>query len=101
MDADSHHSALDFLETRERFLPVKEDAILRKILADSDCSEERQKQFCMFLDMVRARFHFEFVDEINSLKRLYDPFDPDRDTQLLEELSEEGREEAFSELRRR
>ena len=101
MDADSHHSALDFLETRERFLPVKEDAILRKILADSDCSEEQQKQFCMFLDMVRARFHFEFVDEINSLKRLYDPFDPDRDTQLLEELSEEGREEAFSELRRR
>ncbi len=101
MDVHPHRSSLDFLETRERFLPVKEEAILRKILADGNCSEQQRKQFCMFLDMVRARFHFEFVDEINSLKRLYDPFDPDRDTQLLAELSDQEREEAFSELRRR
>jgi uncharacterized protein DUF3754 len=101
MATDPQDTALDFLESRERFLPVKADAILRKILATSDCSEEQQKQFCMFLDMVRARFHFEFVDEIHTFKRLYDPFDPDRDTQLLEEQSKEQREEAFAELRRR
>ena len=94
-------NSLDFLESRERFLPIKADAILRKIFATSNCTEERQKQFCMFLDMVRARFHFEFVDEIQSLKRLYDPFDPDRDTQLLEEQSEAERERAFGELRKR
>lgn len=101
MVTDPHTTSLDFLDARERFLPVKADAVLRKIFATSDCSEEQQKQFCMFLDMVRARFHFEFVDEIHSLKRLYDPFDPDRDTQLLEELSPEQREEAFAELRQR
>lgn len=101
MVTDPHHTSLDFLETRERFLPVKADAILHKIFATSDCSEEQRKQFCMFLDMVRARFHFEFVDEIHSLKRLYDPFDPDRDTQLLEEHSPEQLEEAFAELRKR
>ena len=99
--ATDPNASLDFLESRERFLPVKADAILRKIFATSDCSEEQQKQFCMFLDMVRARFHFEFVDEIHLLKRLYDPFDPDRDTQLLEEHSEEQREQAFGELRER
>ncbi len=101
MDANSPSQSLDFLEARERFLPVKADAVLRKMLEQSDCSETQRKQFCMFLEMVRARFHFEFVDEINSLKRLYDPFDPDRDTQLLDELSETQREEAFSELRHR
>ena len=99
--ATDPHVSLDFLESRERFLPVKADAILRKIFATSDCPEEQQKQFSMFLDMVRARFHFEFVDEIHLLKRLYDPFDPDRDTQLLEEHSEEQREQAFGELRER
>ncbi len=101
MDLHPPHRSLDFLETHERFLPVKEEAILRRILADGGCSDEQRQQFCLFLDMVRARFHFEFVDEINSLKRLYDPFDPDRDTQLLAELSAQEREEAFSELRRR
>ncbi|MHB8897496.1 MAG: DUF3754 domain-containing protein [Thermoguttaceae bacterium] len=101
MDADSPRPALDFLETRERFLPVKEEAILRRMLDGCESCPERRQQFCMFLDMVRARFHFEFVKEIDSLKRLYDPFDPDRDTQLLEELSEGQREESFAELRRR
>ncbi len=99
MTANSQQTSLDFLETRERFLPVKADAILRKMLTHSDCSEDQQQQFCMFLDMVRARFHFEFVDEIHSLKSLYDSFDPDRDTQLLDELTDEQREAAFSELR--
>ena len=101
MAIDPQDTALDFLESRERFLPVKADAILQKILAISDCSEEQQKQFCMLLDMVRARFHFEFVEEIHTFKLLYDPFDPDRDTQLLEEQSSEQREQAFAELRRR
>lgn len=101
MAIDPQDTALDFLESRERFLPVKADAILQKILAISDCSEEQQKQFCMLLDMVRARFHFEFVEEIHTFKRLYDPFDPDRDTQLLEERTAEQREQAFAELRAR
>lgn len=101
MSAPLQHVSLDFLETRERFLPVKAEAILRKMISASDCGEDQRKQFCMFLEMVRARFHFEFVDEIQSLMRLYDPFDPDRDTQLLEELSDEQREEAFAELRGR
>lgn len=101
MAVDPQHHSLDFLETRERFLPIKADAILRKILATSQCSQERWGQFCMFLEMVRARFHFEFVEEIQTLKRLYDPFDPDRDTQLLDELEEAQRERDFVELRRR
>lgn len=99
MTANPQQTSLDFLETRERFLPIKADAILREILASYDCSEEQQKQFCMLFEMVRGRFHFEFVDEIHALKRLYDSFDPDRDTQLLDELSYEQREEAFAELR--
>lgn len=99
MPRSSPTPALDFLVSRERFLPVKADAILREVLQSPSLSAEQRRQFGLFLQMVRARFHFEFLEQIQRLTRLYDPFDPDRDTQLLRQWTPDEREQAFSELR--
>ena len=101
MAAHTQTPSLDFLETRERFLPIKTDAILHKILEYPHFSQQERRQFRLLLEMVRARFHFEFVQEIDRLKLLYDPFDPDRDTRPLKKWTLQEREEAFEELRRR
>jgi hypothetical protein len=101
MAANAQSPSLDFLETRERFLPIKTGAILQKILDYPHFSEREREQFRLFLEMVRARFHFEFVEEIDRLKLLYDPFDPDRDTRPLKHWTAEEREQAFEELSRR
>jgi len=98
MQADS---LLAFLESRERFLPIPAPLILERVLEDPRFSDEERDQFRMFLKMTQARFHFEFLDQIEQLKVLYDPFDPDRETLPLRRLSPEGREAQFAELKER
>jgi hypothetical protein len=89
---------LDFLETRERFLPIQASAIEARALEDRRLSPQEREQFETLFTMVRARFHFEFLERIEQLKAVYDPFDPDRDTLPLRELSPEAREAQFEEL---
>ena len=90
--------SLDFLETRERFLPIQPSAIEARALADRRLSEEERERFKTLFTMVQARFHFEFLNRAEELKVLYDPFDPDQDTLPLRELSPEAREAQFEEL---
>lgn len=89
---------LAFLKTRERFLPVPTPLILERVLQDPRFSDEERERFKMFVSMTQARFHFEFLGQIERLKTLYDPFNPDRDTLPLRELSAEEREVQFAEL---
>jgi len=98
MEADT---SLAFLESRERFLPVPAPLILERVLEDARFSDEERERFRAFLKMTQARFHFEFLDQIEHLKVLYDPFDPDRDTLPLRRLSSEEREAQFAELKER
>ena len=98
MNADD---TLDFLEARERFLPIQAPALEARALEDGRLSEEERDRFRTLFKMVQSRFHFEFLDRIEQLKALYDPFDPDRDTLPLRELSADAREAQFEELRDR
>jgi len=79
--------ALRFLETPERFLPVKPAAMLQRMLRDPRLSDAERGQLGALLEMIDARFHLEFRRELKRLKTLYDPFDPDRDTLPLAELT--------------
>ncbi len=92
---------LAFLETRERFLPIPTPLILERVLEDLRFSDEEREHFKMLFQMAQARFHFEFLEQIEHLKVLYDPFNPDRDTLPLRLLSPEGREAQFNEFRER
>jgi hypothetical protein len=97
----SEDATLDFLETRERFLPIQASAILERAVEDTRLSGEERDRFRTLFKMVQARFHFEFLDQVEQLKVLYDAFDPDRDTVPLRDLSPQAREAQFHELKER
>ncbi len=90
---------LAFLETRERFLPVPTASILERILEDDRFSAVERGQFEALFRMIQARFHFEFLERVERLKALYDPFDPDRDTLPLRDPSPRDRDSQFAELK--
>jgi Protein of unknown function (DUF3754) len=71
---------LQFLDVRERFLPVKQAALREQMLADPRLSAGERQQLAKLFEMIAARFHFEFREKLERLKALYDPFDPDCDT---------------------
>jgi len=91
---------LAFLEARERFLPIPTPLIFERVLRDPRFSDGERRQLDTLFEMTQARFHFEFLEQIERMKILYDPFDPDRDTLPLRELSGEERESQFAELER-
>ncbi|NUQ65853.1 MAG: DUF3754 domain-containing protein [Pirellulales bacterium] len=78
---------LQFLEVRERFLPVQEASLRARVLEDPRLSEAERCQLDALFEMVGARFHFELRKKLESLKTLYDRFDPDRDSLPLDPTS--------------
>jgi len=86
-------SCLDFLDVREQFIPFTTSAILKRVLNDPRFTPEEVKQFDLLFKMVGSRFHFEFLHEIEELKRCYEPFDPDPDTWFRAELTAAKAEE--------
>lgn len=81
--------SLEFLTRRERFLPVQEATLLEWALEDSRLSDAERADFRRWYEMVSARFHHEFHRSAIELQRLYDPFDPDRDTMPLADVPAE------------
>jgi hypothetical protein len=80
---------LQFLEARERFLPLKQTAMRDRMLSDSRLSAGEREQLSKLFEMLAARFHFEFREKLEHLKAAYDPFDPDCDTQTPPDASAE------------
>lgn len=74
---------LQFLEVRERFLPIKRAALRERMLADPRLSAAEREKLAKLFEMIGARFHFEFHKKLERLKTLYDPFDPDCDAITL------------------
>jgi hypothetical protein len=68
---------LQFLEVRERFLPVKQAVLRERMLRDPRLSVREREQLGQLFEMIAARFHFEFRAQLEHLKDVYDPFDPD------------------------
>ncbi len=90
---------LGFLRQRERFIPVQTPTIVERILADPPLTSLEKEQLRALVDMLQARFHFEFLAEAEELKKLYDPFNPDRDTLPLWFCPEAEREGQFERFR--
>jgi len=71
---------LKFLELREHFVPLRIDVLMERILADPRLTAEQSLQFQELGKLLSARFHFEYHEILESLKRDFVSFDPDRDT---------------------
>lgn len=81
--------SLSFLDARERFIPFTTSTILERVLSDPRFSPKEAEQFDLLFKMVDSRFHFEFLDRIEELKKCYEPFDPDPDTWFCRTLTAE------------
>ncbi len=90
--------SIRFSQTRVNFLPVHPMALVDRILADPTLAAGRREPFARFCEMLRARFHFESLATADRLGMLFDPFDPDRDTLPLRDLSDEDRASAKKEF---
>ena len=77
----------EFVTSRERFLPFRPATLLERVLKDPRLTLQQRDQLQFLNEMIAARFHFEFHHKAERLYRLYDPFDPDRDTLPTETIA--------------
>ena len=70
--------------TKERFIPYRRSDVIRMCLADGHLSQLEKQQFGNFCLILNSLFHFELHKELELLKECYAPFNPDKDTRLLD-----------------
>lgn len=72
-------------EDREHFIPIRKtelvDLLCKTPVALTAAEQHDFRQFCRLVD---ATFHFEYQRDMDRLKDLYAPFDPDTDTVCLQ-----------------
>jgi hypothetical protein len=88
--ADKHH--------RERFIPFRKTDIVDMCIRDSGLADEGKKEFRELAQILDALFHFEFHQRLETLKNCYAPFNPDGDTRLLADTSDEEKARSQKEL---
>ena len=76
-------------QIRNRFIPFRKSDIIEMCVNDSRLSEHDQKLFRQFCHILKSLIHFEFHDRVETLKDSYSPFNPDADTRLNYDYSEQ------------
>jgi len=76
-------------QIRNRFIPFRKSDIIEMCVNDSRLSEHDQKLFIQFCHILKSLIHFEFHDQVETLKDCYSPFNPDADTWLNYDYSEQ------------
>ena len=70
-------------QIRNRFIPFRKSDIIEMCVNDSRLSEHDQKLFRQFCHILKSLIHFEFHDQVETLKDSYSPFNPDADDKTL------------------
>ncbi|MCX7700791.1 MAG: TMEM143 family protein [Gemmataceae bacterium] len=89
---------------REHFLPIRKSDLVDHLCRRHPLggrpllTAEEQHKFRRFCDIAAAYLHHLYHQRLDSLKDLYSPFDPDRDTILTRELTPEQRAERLEKL---
>src|SRR5438552_17942764 len=89
---------------REHFLPIRKadliDLLCRDVSAQTanKMSAAETDPFRRFCAILAAYFHYEYQQRLDDLKDAYAPFDPDRDTRILAELTDAQRQKNLDEL---
>ena len=74
---------LQFLDLQEHFAPIKPAALQAKMLQDPRLSAWERKLLGKLFEMIANRFHMENRSRLEHVKAVYEPFDPDIDTQAV------------------
>lgn len=89
---------------REHYLPVRRAELIDLLCKDKSLSTglalspTEQDEFRTFATILAAYYHYEFHTRLEHLKDAYAPFDPDRETRSLRELTEQQRQKKLDEL---
>ena len=87
-------------EDRERFIPISKAELTDLLIKTSDIETEDAEKFREFSKLLAAYYHFEYHENLENLKTLYEPFDPDSDTVLQKDFEnkDELKKKLFSEF---
>jgi hypothetical protein len=77
---------------REHYIPLRRSELVDVLARDQNLPTEQGEAFRKFCQILTALFHFQYHDKLEELKDEYTPFDPDRVTHPLKELSLDARE---------
>ncbi len=67
----------------ERFIPVSLERLIADLLASNQLSPSQQSEFRQFCHIYTTLFHARSHQQLQQLKHLYRPFNPDRDSLIL------------------
>jgi hypothetical protein len=85
-------------QTLNRFIPFRKADIIEMCINDSRLSEYDQNLFRQFCHILGSLIHFEFHHQVEMLKDCYSPFNPDADTRLNYDYSEQEKKELQKKL---
>jgi len=77
---------------RLRFIPFRKKDIIEMCISGGGLSGSDQMKFRQFCHLLQSVFHFEYHDTLETLKDLYAPMNPDRDTRKVGVFVEESGE---------
>ena len=80
------------INTPENFIPLTKSDI--KTLCQASLADEYQADFSAFCLLLEHTLHYEHYQLLNTLKENYAPFDPNKDTLDLQQLTAQQRESA-------
>lgn len=66
-----------------RFIPFRKKDIVEMCIASGEMPGVEQLKFRDFCKLLASVFHFEYHDKLETLKELYAPLNPDRDTRSV------------------
>ncbi|RZB32557.1 MAG: hypothetical protein SRB1_01176 [Desulfobacteraceae bacterium Eth-SRB1] len=85
-------------QIRNRFIPFRKADIIKMCINDSRLSKHDQNLFRRFCHILGSLIHFEFHHQVEMLKDCYSPFNPDADTRLNYDYSEQEKKEQQKKL---
>lgn len=74
---------------REAFIPFQRDDLIELCIRDGGLNADQVERFRNFCNLLQAFIHYRFHDRLEELKRAFRPFNPDLETQALDEASGE------------
>jgi hypothetical protein len=77
------------IQNRNRFIPFRKADVVEMCINDSLLSKHDQKLFRQLCHILGSLIHFEFHHQMEMLKDCYSPFNPDADTRLNNDYSEQ------------
>jgi Protein of unknown function (DUF3754) len=85
-------------QTLNRFIPFRKADIIEMCINDARLSEHDQNLFRQFCHILGSLIHFEFHHQVEMLKDCYSPFNPDADTRVNYDYSEQEKKELQKKL---